>query len=80
MKFVKTGLRPLLNIRLEIFSLDMAHFIIKAIQNYQKKQPLFSIFFKTEYLLDRNYGLAKIINLLRPQKQTKAAEMGKSSF
>ena len=79
-KVVKTGFRLLPDNRLEILSPNMAHFIIKIIKNHLKKLPLFPFFFETENLLNKNVGPAKINSLWRPQKQTKAAEIGKSSF
>ena len=80
MKFVKTGIKLLLGNRLEVLSPTMAHFIIKVIKNHLKKLPLFPFFFETENLLNKNVGPAKINTLWRPQKQTKAAKMCKSSF
>ena len=44
-KFVKTGLRLLLDNGLEVLSPNMAHFNIKVIKNHPKKLPVFSIFF-----------------------------------
>ena len=81
MKFVKSCLRLLLSIRLELLSLKMAKFIKKGYKKSPKKvATFFPYFLETENLLNENVGLAKVNSLRRPQKQTKAAEMRYSSF
>ena len=63
MKFFITGLRLLLDIRLEVLSPNMVHFIMKVVKNHLKKLPLFLYFFSTENLVDKNVVLAMINSL-----------------
>ena len=80
MEFVKIGFKVLQDIILEVLSLNTATFIIKSRKITSRSHHFFTFFIKTENLLNKHVGLANNISLWTPQKRTKAAEMGKSSF
>ena len=80
MKIVRNSLILLLDSGLVVSSLKTTHFVLCG----WKKSPIdvfnFSLFIKTDKILNKVLRRAEKINLKRPQERTGAAEKCKSAF